>query len=296
MCMAVKMSNVDGRALNVDISGCMVLLQSWAWYRLPFLAPICAVLSEFPLATRWHHKKQRKALEHKVTVEVRMLIDLCCESQFIWRPYLDEDVFGLIPNRAFDDVENCNGHPRRSSGSGSSSSVVGGSSSRCGSGLGCRGRRARQAAPEAEPEPQDAPQMEEVEGMYGEANKHEGNFENCYVPHFSVSEPQFFVSQPVDVEYMTSVMGTTSLSSHLLSTGVGGAGPSMFRTPRRINVESREDSDDEESGEVRGGVVDVDDDDDAEKAVEARVQHPPRHYENNSSLHRQTLTRRRREP
>ncbi|KAK9046208.1 hypothetical protein V6N11_052105 [Hibiscus sabdariffa] len=65
---------------------------SWAWYRLSFLAPICAAPSEFPLATRWHHRKQWKALEHKVTVEVRMLIDMCCESQFIWRLYLDEDI------------------------------------------------------------------------------------------------------------------------------------------------------------------------------------------------------------
>ncbi|KAK8691108.1 hypothetical protein V6N13_074628 [Hibiscus sabdariffa] len=76
---------------------------------LSFLAPICAAPSEFPLATRWHHRKQWKALEHKVTVEVRMLIDMCCESQFIWRLYLDEDVFGLIPNRAFDNAENCFG-------------------------------------------------------------------------------------------------------------------------------------------------------------------------------------------
>ncbi|KAL4333357.1 hypothetical protein GQ457_07G002610 [Hibiscus cannabinus] len=52
MCKASKTSNVDGRALNADIGGCMVLLQSWAWYRMSFIAPICAALSEFSLATR----------------------------------------------------------------------------------------------------------------------------------------------------------------------------------------------------------------------------------------------------
>ncbi|KAL4284135.1 hypothetical protein GQ457_16G009180 [Hibiscus cannabinus] len=105
MCKAAKMSSVDGRALNADIGGCMVLLQSWAWYRLPFLAPICPAPSEFPLATRWRQRKDR-ALDHKVTLAVRMLIDMCCESEFIWRPYLHEDVFGLIPERAYEDAEN----------------------------------------------------------------------------------------------------------------------------------------------------------------------------------------------
>ncbi|KAL4347897.1 hypothetical protein GQ457_17G015340 [Hibiscus cannabinus] len=33
---------------------------------------------------RWHHKKQRKLLEHKVTIEVRILIDMCCESQVMY--------------------------------------------------------------------------------------------------------------------------------------------------------------------------------------------------------------------
>ncbi|KAK8569258.1 hypothetical protein V6N12_007788 [Hibiscus sabdariffa] len=56
---------------------------SWAWYRMPFIAPICAAPTEFPLATRWHNKKEKKALKYKVTVEVRMLIDMWCESRFI---------------------------------------------------------------------------------------------------------------------------------------------------------------------------------------------------------------------
>ncbi|KAL4376104.1 hypothetical protein GQ457_02G017100 [Hibiscus cannabinus] len=333
MCKASKMSNVDGRALNADIGGCMVLLQSWAWYRMSFLAPICAAPTELSLATR--HVVRKPA-------------------------YLDDDLFVLTPERAYEDAENwCSVMPlihfalvemfygdrvlrqfgyhqpvpnmplnmdvyeqidtrgksdtnwsmkhahyielwnaretsrprcdplttddfdlsssvyhywllqnsklilttqaereawllifpssglrRGSSGSGSSSSVVGGSSRRSGSGAGGRGRRARRAA--AEPEPEYAPQMEEAD----------------VTP--DLSELQFFDTQPVGVDYMTSVMATTSLSSPLVSTGVGGAGPSMFRTPRRMNVESEEDNDDEDSGQVRGGVADDDNDDDVD--------------------------------
>ncbi|KAL4278762.1 hypothetical protein GQ457_03G027160 [Hibiscus cannabinus] len=429
LCKASKTSNVDGRALNADIGGCMVLLQSWAWYRMPFIAPICAGPTEFPLATRWHNKKEKRALEHKVTTEVRMLIDKWCESQFIWRPYLDEELFVLIPERAYDDVDNwcsimplihftlvemfygnrvlrqfgyhqpvpemplnmdeyemidtrdksdsncpvkhgeyiekwnarattrprcdplttddfdlssssyhywllqnsrpklttqadrdawfllfpSSGLRRGTSGSGSSSSAAAGGS------RGARGRGAGRGAAEPEPEPEYAHQVEEGDvqfdtGSYavthGEPSWEAaiqyssvgddmsgqlwrgqqpwsdvgGNFGNFYVPQFIVSQPQSFDTQPVGVDYMSSVMATTSLSSPLVSTGVGGVGPSIFTTPRRMNVECEEDSDDEDS----------DDDGDGDRRGEGRVRNAPRRYDDTGSLHRQTLTRRRR--
>ncbi|XP_039053184.1 protein MAIN-LIKE 2-like [Hibiscus syriacus] len=37
---------------KVDVAGSLVLLQSWAWYRLPFMTPITSAPMEFPLATR----------------------------------------------------------------------------------------------------------------------------------------------------------------------------------------------------------------------------------------------------
>ena len=53
MCKASKIPDGRGRGrMNVDIGGCMVLLQCWAYYRLPFLAPIVAEPQEFPLAMR----------------------------------------------------------------------------------------------------------------------------------------------------------------------------------------------------------------------------------------------------
>lgn len=39
--------------LASDISGCMTLLQSWFFYRLPFLAPIPHTIRVFPLAVRY---------------------------------------------------------------------------------------------------------------------------------------------------------------------------------------------------------------------------------------------------
>ncbi|KAL4311896.1 hypothetical protein GQ457_01G007600 [Hibiscus cannabinus] len=68
-----------------------------------------------------------------------------------------------------------------------------------------------------------------------------------------------------------------------------------------MNIESEEDSDDGDSGQVRGGVADGDDDDDdddddGERGAEARVQNPPQRYDDTGSLHRQTLTRRRHGP
>ncbi|KAL4379622.1 hypothetical protein GQ457_02G020310 [Hibiscus cannabinus] len=295
LCKASKTSNVDGRALNADIGGCMVLLQSWAWYIMPFIAPICAGPSEFPLATRWHNKKEKRALEHKVTIEVRMLIDKWCESQNS-RPKLttqaDRDAwFLLFPS---------SGLRRGTSGSGSSSSAAAGGS------RGARGRRVGRGAaePEPEPEPEYAHQVEEGDvqfdtGSYavthGEPSWEAaiqytsigddtsgqlwrgqqpwsdvgGNFGNCYVPQFIVSQPQSFDTQPVGVDYMSSVMATTSLSSPLVSTGVGGVGPSIFTTPRRMNVESEEDSDDEDSG----------DDGDGDRRGERRVRNAPRRYD-----------------
>ncbi|KAL4385398.1 hypothetical protein GQ457_15G015560 [Hibiscus cannabinus] len=390
LCKASKTSNVDGRALNADIGGCMVLLQSWAWYRMPFIAPICAGPTKFPLATRWHNKKEKKAWEHKVAIEVRMLIDMWCESQFIWRPYLDEELFVLIPESAYDDVENwCSVMPLihfalvemfygnrvlqqfgyhqpvpempsnmdeyemiDTRGKSDSNWPVkharyiqmwnarATTRPRCdplttddfdlsssvyhywllqNRSRGARGRRAGRGAAEPEPEPEYAQQVEEGDvqfdtGSYavthGEPSweaviqytsvGHDtsrqlwrgqqpwsdvgGNFGNCYVPQFIVSQPQLFDTQPVGVDYMTLVMATTSLSSPLVSTGVGGAGPSMFTTPRRMNVESEEDSEDEDSG----------DDGDGDRRAEGRVRNAPRRYDDTGSLHRQTLTRRRR--
>lgn len=49
MCKAVIVKN--GIKIT-DVGGCLILLQSWAWYRLPYLTPIVAAPVEYPLAGR----------------------------------------------------------------------------------------------------------------------------------------------------------------------------------------------------------------------------------------------------
>ncbi|KAE9617341.1 putative protein-serine/threonine phosphatase [Lupinus albus] len=49
MCRATK---PNAKAMG----GCLTLLQSWAWYRLPFLAPIVNRLPTYPFASRWGQK------------------------------------------------------------------------------------------------------------------------------------------------------------------------------------------------------------------------------------------------
>nr|KYP58130.1 Serine/threonine protein phosphatase 7 long form isogeny [Cajanus cajan] len=44
------------RATNVSsktMGGCASLLQSWAWYRMPYIAPISRIPSTFPLVCKW---------------------------------------------------------------------------------------------------------------------------------------------------------------------------------------------------------------------------------------------------
>ncbi|KAL4383259.1 hypothetical protein GQ457_15G014950 [Hibiscus cannabinus] len=200
--MVVKESVVNDRLLNVDISGCMVLLQCWAWYRLPFLAPICPPPFEFPLATRVSSGS--------------------------------------------------------SSGAGSSSTRY---DRRFG---GTAGRRSRAVE---KPEPEAQPQMLKVVEDFDVDSypQGEGSFENVYVPKFHVSQPQYYEVQHYDIEYMTSVMATTSLSCPFFSTDVvvadvGGVGLNMFSTPGRMTLDYGDDTDDDESMEVSGG-GDYDDDD-----------------------------------
>ncbi|KAL4384824.1 hypothetical protein GQ457_15G022060 [Hibiscus cannabinus] len=337
MCKAAKMSSVDGRALNADIGGCMVLLQSWAWYRLPFLAPICPAPSEFPLATR-QFRFHQPVPEAPLNMDELEQIDTRGKTEKNWplthRRYVDlwnaratsrprcdpvtTDEFDLsrsdyhqwllqsgnlilttqAEREAWLLLFPSSGHPRGSSGS--SSSTVGASNSRRGSRGDGRGRRARRGVVEVEAEHEIGPQMEEFgvqldTGSYPhrqgetswEATIHtivfqhgmpahvwrgqqpwshvEVTYENFNVPQFSVSEPQYYVLEPVD----------------------GGAGPSMFTTPRRMNVEG--DSDDEDDDDDDG-------DDDDERPTAARVRRAPHRYDDTGSLHRQTLNRRRRCP
>ena len=49
-----RVSIMHGGKRATDMGGCQLLLQSWAWYRLPYLTPIVEdpIPMEFPLAGR----------------------------------------------------------------------------------------------------------------------------------------------------------------------------------------------------------------------------------------------------
>ncbi|XP_025607830.1 serine/threonine-protein phosphatase 7 long form homolog [Arachis hypogaea] len=91
------------RATRVDckeMDGPLTLLVSWAWIRLPFLAPIPGNPRVFPIANRWHNwDRQNYAYRYKTLAHYRRLLDDLEEGQFVWQAYgigyIDPDVIPL---------------------------------------------------------------------------------------------------------------------------------------------------------------------------------------------------------
>ncbi|KAE8695337.1 Homeobox-leucine zipper protein HAT9 [Hibiscus syriacus] len=73
MCKASLVVNDNNTA---EIDGCLLLLQSWAWHKLPFLTPISRTAIDFPLAERWRHKIEGTGLMHHNSKEFRLKIDI----------------------------------------------------------------------------------------------------------------------------------------------------------------------------------------------------------------------------
>ncbi|CAJ2679160.1 unnamed protein product [Trifolium pratense] len=72
-----------------QIGGCMILLQTWTWTRMPFIAPISRHQVNFPLARMWcepGHNYLKSPL-HKV-FDYRSHIDHMFKADFTWRPFL----------------------------------------------------------------------------------------------------------------------------------------------------------------------------------------------------------------
>ncbi|KAE8691064.1 hypothetical protein F3Y22_tig00110893pilonHSYRG01052 [Hibiscus syriacus] len=60
------------------IGGCLLLLQSWAWYRLPFLCPVVKNPFVFPLLLRKNHQELPDDLE-----KIRVLIDQKADTHIL---------------------------------------------------------------------------------------------------------------------------------------------------------------------------------------------------------------------
>ncbi|RYR11985.1 hypothetical protein Ahy_B04g069492 [Arachis hypogaea] len=74
------------RATRVDckeMDGPLTLLVSWAWIRLPFLAPIPGNPVVFPVANRWHNwDRQNYPYRYKTLAHYRRLLDGLQEGQW----------------------------------------------------------------------------------------------------------------------------------------------------------------------------------------------------------------------
>ncbi|XP_052875634.1 serine/threonine-protein phosphatase 7 long form homolog [Gossypium arboreum] len=82
----------------VDIGGCLILLQSWALYRMPFLASISHQSYTFPLVNRW---STNLGIGRSYTVLIYcLMIENHSGEGFIWMPYSDPEVTVVIPSYA----------------------------------------------------------------------------------------------------------------------------------------------------------------------------------------------------
>ncbi|MBA0550678.1 hypothetical protein Golob_021602 [Gossypium lobatum] len=59
---------------KMSIGGCLLLLQSWAWWRLPFLRPRVDTPYTFPLMTKWNHGPRYVGLPEQLK-DIRLLLD-----------------------------------------------------------------------------------------------------------------------------------------------------------------------------------------------------------------------------
>ncbi|KAE8706187.1 hypothetical protein F3Y22_tig00110403pilonHSYRG00165 [Hibiscus syriacus] len=87
------------------IDGCLLLLQSWAWFRMPFLCPIVNEPYVFPLLLRWSMKRKNHKSIPTGLEEIRLLIDTKLRSEFQWIPYASDEVKVCIPPHLSGSLE-----------------------------------------------------------------------------------------------------------------------------------------------------------------------------------------------
>ncbi|XP_012448791.2 serine/threonine-protein phosphatase 7 long form homolog [Gossypium raimondii] len=80
----------------VDIGGCFILLQSWALYRMPFLASVRHQAYVFPLGN-----STNPGIKRLYTIPIyRLMIEQHAEEGFIWMPYRKPEIVVVIPSFA----------------------------------------------------------------------------------------------------------------------------------------------------------------------------------------------------
>ncbi|KAH1075577.1 hypothetical protein J1N35_027905 [Gossypium stocksii] len=85
----------------VDIGGCLILLQSWALYRMPFLASVTHQPYVYPLVNRW---SIYPGIGRSYTVPIyHLMIEQHAEEGFIWTSYRRPKIAAIIPSSAYVD-------------------------------------------------------------------------------------------------------------------------------------------------------------------------------------------------
>ncbi|KAG8486966.1 hypothetical protein CXB51_020428 [Gossypium anomalum] len=82
-----------------DIGGCLILLQSWALYRMSFLASVSHQPYVYPLVNIW---SIYPGIKRSYTVPIyRLLIEQHVGEGFIWMPYRRPETVAVIPSSAY---------------------------------------------------------------------------------------------------------------------------------------------------------------------------------------------------
>ncbi|KAL4355562.1 hypothetical protein GQ457_06G007480 [Hibiscus cannabinus] len=86
------------------IGGCLLLLQSWAWFRMPFIRPTLHQPTPyiFPLILRWTGPLSHVGLPD-CQRDFRLLIDK--NDEFLWTPYADPEIFNCVPPHIFQGAQ-----------------------------------------------------------------------------------------------------------------------------------------------------------------------------------------------
>ncbi|CAK8562172.1 unnamed protein product [Lathyrus sativus] len=72
-----------------SLSGCALLLTSWAFTRIPLFAPVTTVEPSYPYAQRWAQRGMNYRANPRFHLQgYRNALDHMQENDFIWRPYI----------------------------------------------------------------------------------------------------------------------------------------------------------------------------------------------------------------
>lgn len=91
-------------AYQIEIGGCLLLLQSWAWDRIQCIAPRVETLTDdeaqeglgFPLVRRWSRPNNAINIPTHALQLIRTIFDRLRVNEFIWTPYRQPQIRRLI--------------------------------------------------------------------------------------------------------------------------------------------------------------------------------------------------------